>query len=158
VLDTQMLIAIKKNLGPADQWDLLVRLAELVQAGYVTYPRQVVRELAIARHPDGPGIMAIGEARSRCYPEPSDDSLATVLGVAPGLFDPNEERNQADPYVIALAWELDDRYPSTRVVVATENTVDRGSLQSPGTACELLGLERLDWQGFLDWVDALDDV
>lgn len=83
--------------------------------------------------------------------------MAEVLGLARGLLDPNEERNQADPYVIALAYELRERFPGVRVCVATENTRDRPPLQSPGTACEMLGIERLDFQHFLDWLPDVDE-
>jgi hypothetical protein len=83
--------------------------------------------------------------------------MAEVLGVAPGLFDPNEERNQADPYVVALAYELREKYPDCRVVVATENTRDQSPLISPATACTLLDIERVDWEGFIAWcADAVE--
>lgn len=150
MLDTQALLAIKHRLRLADQWDMLSYLTRLVDAGWVTFPKQVATELEHARHPDGPGIWVVAVRSHRRYPEPSDDSMADVLDVAPGLLDPNEERNQADPYVVALAYELREKYPEVGVFVATENTKDKRPLVSPGTACELLGIERLDFQAFLD--------
>lgn len=156
VLDTQMIIAIKQRMKPSEQWGMLLFLTDLLDAGYVTYPKQVWQELDRAQHPDGPGIWAIGARRLRRYGEPSDDSMADVLGVVPGLLDPNEERNYADPYVVTLAYELQDRFPGSRVVVATENTRDRGELVSPATACKRLGIECLDWEGFLAWCPDID--
>ncbi len=152
VLDTNVLIALKNRLKPAEQWEALEYLTLLVEAGWVTFPKQVATELERAKHPDGPGIWAIAARRRRRYAEPSDDSMADVLGVAPGLFDPNEERNQADPYVVALAYELRERYEDTEVLVATENTKDQPPLVSPGTACDLLSLRRVDFQGFWGWL------
>lgn len=97
----------------------------------------------MAQPPDGPGIWAVDARDRRRYAEPSDDSMAEVLAVAAGLLDPNEERNKADPYVVAMAYELRERYPDHEVCVATENTVDRPPLVSPGTACEWLNLLRI---------------
>jgi hypothetical protein len=156
VIDTQIVIAIKNRLRVQEQWPMLTYLGELVEDGWVTFPKQVARELEVARHPDGPGIWAVSAQHRRRYREASDESMANVLGVAPGLFDPNEERNQADPYVVALAYELRERWPDRQVCVATENTVDHPPLVSPATACELLQLPRLDFVQFLAWLPALD--
>lgn len=158
VVDTQILISLKNRLRVNEQWPMLRHLDRLVEEGWVTFPKQVARELEIAQHPDGPGIWAVAAKDRRRYAEPSDDSMAEVLGVAPGLLDPNEERNQADPYVVALAYELSDQYPEVQVHVATENTVDRGDLTSPATACERLQLSRLNFRSFIEWIPALDDA
>ncbi len=157
ILDTNIIITIKNRLRVSDQWETLTYLGRLVDAGWVTFPKQVAAELERAKHPDGPGIWAVAARGRRRYSEPSDESMADVLGVVPGLLDPNEERNQADPYVIALAYELRERYPDVRVVVATENMRDLPPLTSPGTACERLRLERLDFDGFLAWLPEIDE-
>ncbi len=135
---------------------MLRYLDRLVEVGWITFPKQVARELEVSQHPDGPGIWAVDARDRRRYAEPSDDSMAEVLTVAAGLLDPNEERNQADPYVVAMAYELRERYPDHEVCVATENTVDRPPLVSPGTACEWLEIPRIDFHGFLMWLPHLD--
>ncbi len=156
VVDTQILIAMKNRLRVGEQWAMLRYLDRLVEAGWITFPKQVARELEVSQHPDGPGIWAVDARDRRQYAEPTDDSMAEVLSVAPGLFDPNEERNQADPYVVTLAYELRERHPDVEVCVATENTVDRPPLVSPGTACEWLEIARLDFMQFLQWLPHLD--
>lgn len=156
VLDTNIILRIKHAIALKEQWQLLRYMDDLLFHGWLTYPKQVAKELADERHPDGPGIWAVGVQNLRQYTECSDDSLADVLGVAPGLFDPNEERNQADPYVVALAYELRSRHPDAYVCVATEDKKDRPPLISPASACRLLGIPVLDFQGFLDWLPKID--
>lgn len=156
VVDTNILIAMKNRLRVGEQWPMLRYLDLLVEGGWITFPKQVAGELEVSLHPDGPGIWAVDARKRRRYGEPSDDSMAEVLAVAPGLLDPNEERNQADPYVVAMAYELRERYPDVEVCVATENTVDRPPLVSPGTACAWLDIPRIDFHGFLKWLPHLN--
>lgn len=156
VLDTNTVIRIKHRLRPAEQWPFLQYLDDLVAEGWVTFPRQVAKELEDADHPDAPGAWCVAARVYRCYREPSDESMAEVLGQQPGLLDPNAERNYADPYVVALAYELREVYPERDVLVATEDVKDRPPLVSPGTACDRLGLARLDFMGLLEALPLLD--
>lgn len=149
VLDTSTIIRIKHRLRPGEQWHVLQYLDELVAEGWVTFPKQVAKELEDAEHPDAPGVWCVAARANRRYREPSDDTMAEVLGQYPGLLDPNAERNYADPYVVVLAYELRERHPAREIMVATEDVKDRPPLMSLGTACDRLGLRRLSFMGLL---------
>ena len=153
VLDSSLLIDLKK-LPAAHQWPLLLRMSEFVRSGHLAFPKHVATELEKARHPDAPGVWVVSAKQDLRYPPPSDEALVEVLGVASQLIEVDAEGDIADPYVVALAYDLRERYPDTRVLVATEDKVDRLPRKiALTTACERLELEHVQMPGFLDWVN-----
>lgn len=67
----------------------------------------------------------------------------------------SHDREVADPYVAAMALELSERYTSTRVVVATNDTVDRLPAKlSLAEGCRRLRLDYWKPDEFLSWVIA----
>lgn len=78
-----------------------------------------------------------------------------MLAVAPQLVDyeATADREVADPYVAAMACEIGSRHNGCRVVVATNDTVDRLPLKlSLATACNRLGIEHWFAEDFVDWI------
>lgn len=155
VVDTSVLIEFKRIVKIDEQWDLLMLMGDLVADGRLAFPRQVAKELAYARHPDAPGAW-IGSAKARvCHPQPDEQSLVKVLGVAEQLVDPEvtADREVADPYVAAMACEIAARHRGCQVVVATGDTVDRLPVKlSLATACDRLGVAWWPAADFVDWV------
>lgn len=156
VVDSDCLIGLKRTVKLDDQWDYFQVLTELVEAGYLAFPRQVVHEVRGVQYPDTPGAWMARNRNSCRYPQPSDDALAEVMSLlAPGpgtLVDVNAPLDKADPYIVAMAYDLRSRYKNVRVLLATEDAKDRQAQMSPATACGRLGIERVDLTGFDLWV------
>jgi hypothetical protein len=69
--------------------------------------------------------------------------MAEVLGVAE-LLDAqgDSDYEQADPYVVAMAWDIREHYSSSQIVVVSDDVIDRlPRKESVKTACERLNLE-----------------
>jgi hypothetical protein len=155
VVDSSVLIDIKKMVGINDQWDLLTSMSQLVLSGSLTFPKHVAKELAAGQHPDAPGAWVNHAKRDVRHKEPTEDTLAKVLEVAPEVVDleATADREIADPYVAAMAVEIKERHTGCRVVVATNDVVDRLPLKlSLLTACERLDIEVCTPKQFIDWV------
>ncbi len=154
-VDTSVLIAFKGLVKIDDQWGLLMRMSDLVSAGAITFPRQVVKELAYGQYPDAPGAWIGNAKREVCHLQPREETLVKVLEVAPNLVDyeATADREVADPYVAAMAHEVETRHNGCRVVVATNDVVDRLPLKlSLRTACERLGVEVWSAEDLIAWV------
>jgi hypothetical protein len=138
-----------------DQWSRLIHMSDLVRAGALTFPRQVAKELANGQFPDAPGAWIGYAKRDVCHPEPAEETLVKVLEVAPNLvdFEATADREVADPYVAAMALEIESRHNGCRVIVATNDIVDRLPLKlSLLTACTRLGIEVCSPEDFIAWV------
>lgn len=155
VLDTSVLIAFKKIVPITQQWALLGVMTGLVQEGRLAFPKQVVKELSLGQHPDAPGAWIASKLKGQ-HPQPAETSLARVLGVAQLVdVEATAEREAADPYLVAMALEIREAHPGGRVVIATEDVVDRmPSKESIGTACERLQIERWSAEQFVEWIRA----
>lgn len=155
VVDTSALIRFKSAVKLGEQWQLLTAMRRLVEEGYVAFPKQVAKEMAAAQHPDAPGAW-MGDVRRKCrYPEPTDDALADVLDVAERLVEAEAIHEVADPFVVAMACDLADRYAEQdiEVVVVSEDTVDRLPHKlSILTACERVEIGHWQLEAFLDWL------
>ena len=154
IVDSSVLIDMKHKVGINEQWDVLMTMSSLVAAGALAFPKQVAKELANGQHPDAPGVWANRAKRDVCHREPSEATLSKVLEVAPEVVDleATADREIADPYVAAMAVEIQVRTGSL-VVVATNDRIDRLPLKlSLLTACGRLGISVCSTEQFLEWV------
>lgn len=163
VVDSVCVIALKHAVKLDDQWDFFAGLGLLLDAGALAFPKQVVAEVRGVKYPDMPGTWIAGNRRGCRHPSPSDESLAEVLALLQrpemSLVEANATLDKADPYLVAMAYDLRQRYPASRVLVATGDVTDRASQMSPATACAELDIERVGTDGFLEWVDvALKEI
>ena len=138
------------HIPAAQMWDFFeTEMTPMVASGRVTIPVHVERELRPdAPHPDVPAAWAFAKARlGQVRREPSPERVRSVLSVFPRLIDPDSEREDADPYVVALALELEDA--GQDVVVVTHDVTDRPPLKtSVKTACDHFGIEVMDLNQF----------
>ncbi len=155
VVDTSALIELKRIVPIARQWPLLSHMSELVASGDLCYPRQVKRELTMGKYPDAPGAWAAGHNGTSRHPDPSDESLAEVLGIAQLVdIEAEDDYEAADPYVAAMAYHIRETYPSVRVVVATNDVRDRMPVKEAlATACRRLAIECWLPQQLLAWLE-----
>lgn len=75
------------------------------------------------------------------------DYLARVMSVAGDVVDANQTREDADPWVLALALQLQET-TLFKICIVTEDTVDRHRI-SMVTACSRLQLEWCRVRDFL---------
>jgi len=155
VIDTSVLIRFKQLVRADSQFALLMHLSRLVEGGHLAFPAQVVKEMSEVRYPDAPGVWVAGDVRKRVrYPQPSDAALVRVLTVAEQLVEADDTNPDgvADPYVAAMACDIRSTHRQCRVVVATEDVVDRLPRKlSLATACSRLALEHWRAETFVEW-------
>ena len=156
VLDSSLLIRLKQIVKVDEQWSLLDAMLQLVQVGVVCFPRQVPSELTGQKWPDAPGAW-VGHAKQFvCHREPDDGCVANVLSVASELIDADATGPEpADPYVVAMALDLRAVYANARIVVASDDKINRLPLKlSIKTACGRLHIEFCEPPPFVEWVRA----
>lgn len=149
VLDSSLIIQLKREIKADRQWELAKHMEELVVAGRITFPPQVLREIRGQQHTDIPEAWALAVSSKIATPSsPGWDHVEAVMAVADDLIEADAEGDPADPYVVALALEL--REEGFDAIVATADIVDRPPLKiSMGTACDRLALAWMDLDEFL---------
>ncbi len=148
VVDASSLIEIKQAVSVSNQWALLMRMRDMASAGELASPRQVYREVADAKHPDAPGVWAANARQAQILPIDVDlNRMRQVLAEVPDLPDSSKQEEDADPYVVGLAWQL--QQDGTTVCVVTEDVIDRANL-SIATACDRLQIRWMRLRQFLD--------
>ncbi len=140
VLDSSAVFHIKTEVAADQQWNLFERMKELVIEGRIAIARQVINEARVARHHDGPEIWFLGVAPHLRHPkECSLEKHAMVMQqVGSRLVDPDSEGDPADPYVAALALDLEAA--GYEAVVVTDDYIDRPPMISLTSACSELGI------------------
>lgn len=149
VLDTSALIDFKRQIPAGEQWHAFKRLEDLVTAGQIATPRQVIGEIGRTAHPDLPGVWAPAMREALRHPlDVHFDLLRRVMADAGQVVDPNKTEEDADPYVAALALELASE--GFDPVVVTTDAVDHLPIRMAlTTACDRLGLAHTDSRAFL---------
>ncbi len=154
VLDASAIIQIKLDIPAADQWRVLTALEQLVANGTIAIPREAIREVTEIAHPDAPGVWMQGVAPQLQHPlDPDPQVLRDVLAVAGAVVDPNKTKTDGDPYVLALARELQN--DGKEVCVVTKDFQDRPARIAMTTACDLLGIPHRLLEDFLTEVRIL---
>jgi hypothetical protein len=153
VIDSSFLIKIKQLVKVDEQWTLLAWMMVQTEVGVICFPRQVAAEMVFGKHPDAPGAWA-GHAKSLvCHREPGDGCVAAVLALTPDLIDADATGAEpADPYVVGMAIDLATVYPECRIVVVSDDKVDRMPIKrSLKTACDRMSVEFWEPSEFLTW-------
>lgn len=149
VIDTNAIIDIKL-LPLAEQWPCCNLLQVLVEQGHLAFPKQVPAELKVAEHPDAPGAWIVGGAApAMVFDQPAEQTLADMQARVGLMFDPNQTREPADPYVVAMAKELAD--DGFRVTVVSADRRRKGGLVSVRDACDTLGIPYVGLDELLSW-------
>lgn len=106
VVDTSSLIQIRQaGISAAKQTAVFKRLPTLAESGLLVFPPQVREELewGLADHPSDAALVWIQRARAHAERPANLNTVQRILTRAPLLVDVDSRRDQADPYVIALA-------------------------------------------------------
>ena len=151
ILDASAIIAIKRIL-PRNRWQRIYqsRLPGLVKIGRVAFPKKIVEELGRYHEQDNIYEFASRSISLVLYEtEPSFELVREVMVRAGNVVDPTKQHEDADPYVLAQA--LDIQRAGMSVTVVTE---DRGRKVPPqismAAACETLGIAWCRTAEFLD--------
>ncbi len=150
VVDACSLFNMKRHLKAAHQWDFFNEtLTEMVNRGGLLVTPQVETECGYGEHPDVPGAWVLAKASS--YPgvrNPSEHTVRQVLARWPKLVNSDKEREDADPYVVARALEL--QKARVQVCVVTDDVLNRLPITvSIATACDDYGIDWTSLAGFL---------
>jgi rRNA maturation endonuclease Nob1 len=145
VLDTSSLLHLRYAFRRGEERDeALALLAEEVAAKHLFFPPQVKQEIEFGeREPRRVGVTIpppseyLQWIRDACSAgaerRPDDDIVSATVKLVPQLVDIASEREEADPYVLALAVEL--QAEGRPITVITDDIRDKGSLISLASAC-----------------------
>lgn len=142
ILDTNAALDFKRyDLVPLDQqWEFWDYLLGIVREGNLIFPAQVRKELADPskiKHPDMPSGWAAQAWKEMEHRHPlGDEDVKEIIDRYPNLIDPKKEKDEADPYVVALALDLDRKRAGYEVCVVLADEGDK-ALRA---ACEGFGI------------------
>ncbi len=155
-IDASSLINMKRYIKPERQWDFFNEtMTGMVERGELLIVPQVETECGKARHPDVPGTWALAKAKlSPATRDPSLPTVRIVLAAWPSLIDPQGDAEQADPYDVARALELQDSFQDVRVV--TDDTTSH--LPAKSSMAEVCDDFEIPWINLADFLgtDHLD--
>ena len=167
VIDTSSILQIRRMYDPAmpsSQHRIVAdadyvraiydHLSDLVAAGRLTFPSQVVAELYPASSPDLAGAWIHSQRLLRKFGDPDYSTLIAVqqeitlqFGHDNPLADTEKSIEDADPWIVAQAMEL--FRDGLLAAVVTEDRRDRGTT-SVTTACNHLDLPCVQTRPFLN--------
>jgi hypothetical protein len=150
ILDTSLIIELKRAVSASRQWELAKHMEALVEAGRIAFPTQVRNEIRGQTHTDIPEAWVLAVSTKITRPtNPAYEHIETVMEVAGDLIDADSEIDPADPYVVALAREM--LTDGLDACVVTADVIDRIPLKiSMRTACERLAIPWMDVTEFLE--------
>ena len=151
ILDSSSLIRTKLIITVREQWNAFRVLESMVINGQIAMPQQVIHEVSRVRHPDVPGAWAIGMEKYLKH-SINHQYLGIIQSKCPDLADSNKEIDDADPHVVALAYQLQEQgqMPCIGQVpcIVTEDKNNQNS-QSIASACDQLNLKYICTRDFL---------
>lgn len=147
VIDSSSLIKVRELVSRAGEKVVWDGLTALVKSKRLCWPREVSEEVERGR-PDDSAARWMKLNRQHGERSPSFDTVKAVIARAPGLVDADATKDQADPYVIALALESEDMLCEPRLV--TEDRADKPLIKlSLATAAGMHGLAHVPLHAFL---------
>ena len=156
VIDTSSIIHIREFLPVEDQINVYRALTRMVDNDQIVYPKQVVDELKRYTNPkqakpDRPLEWVKSNEKKATRHGPQVTALREILAhpQVRRIFDPDKIGiDEADPYVLALAYSLN--MSGDEVTVLSEERRDRPDKLSMSTACALLRLICMPIDAFLE--------
>ena len=156
ILDSSSLIETKKIINLGKQWNTFKVLENMVKNGQIAMPKQVINEVKRIQHPDIPGAWVIGVRKYLKHPGKVEHEFLTIIqSECPDLTDFTKDFEDADPHVVALAYQLQEQEEIPCIVtedevdrIVTKNKIARKN-QSIVSACKQLKLKYTYTRDFL---------
>lgn len=135
VVDSSSIIAVKEQVGRAHEVKVFRALTSLSTKSQLFWPPEVTQEVEAARIADS-AVHWVKARREASERSPKLETVKAVLLKAPSVVDPDSTREQADPYVVALALEMGsgDLFPP-KVTIITEDRKDKPNEAFVGHRC-----------------------
>ena len=174
ILDSSSLIETKKIIHAEEQQNAFRVLEDMVKKRQIAMPRQVINEVSKVQHLDIPGTWVIRVKKYLKYPVEVDHRILSIIkSECPKLTDYTKDSEDADPYVVALAYQLQKQeithirtdgrtYKAVSLpglqeqeempCIVTEDRNDHKS-QSITSACKQLNLKCTDLENFLTYIN-----
>lgn len=154
IMDTSSIISIKEKFSQEDQRRIFQKLGQFALQGTIKCPPQVLMELKSYEGPEDEPLKWIKNFKSELIV--NDPSLyekaKEILKRFPSLVDPRKSREQADPYVIALAEIL--REKSNKVIIVSEDIRSRKKKISIHDVCRNLNIPCIQIEEFLSKIES----
>jgi hypothetical protein len=116
-LDTSSLISLRSLFSRDDRKIVLDGLSNLVAAGRLCFPRELVSELERYEGSENPVKWAQAHQGTATQRQPSFEAVQAVLAEVPEVIDADKEGvEEADAYVLAMARSLTLNGEDARVV------------------------------------------
>jgi hypothetical protein len=149
IIDSSSIIGVREQVSRVHERKVFGALATLTAKSQLLWPPEVTQEVEAALIADS-AVAWIKTRRLAGERRPRLDTVKSVLAKAPTLVDPDIPREQADPYVVALALEMgsDDLF-SPDVTIITEDRRDKPGKLSLATAAGLLRIPSVPLLAFL---------
>ena len=152
VIDTSSIIEVRRSQKDRRE-QIFSEMTRVVTEGRLVYPPQVVAELERYAQPKSPDRQfawakqnaSAAHGNGSC----SLDDVKDILSEVPEVLDPEKDtgRDEADPYVLAIAQKLREDGTDARVI--TEERKDTDSKMSMNTAAGILGIPSVPLAAFL---------
>lgn len=151
ILDSSSLISLNRFDSevfelPQRVWK---RLDELLEDGTIISSRYVYEEIVTdSQKPDK--VSAWLKPKKSHFVKPTNQQvlyMAEAVNEFSGLVDPDSEKEQADPWLVALAREKQEQDPQTEYVMVTQE--NKNSPYKIPAACRKHGIRTINQKEFL---------
>jgi len=152
IIDTSSIAQVRRSIVNPRKSAVLEHMGQLVRAGRLGFPVQVVEELERVADPAAPDRQYLWAKRCKAdlkLGQPGFEQVKDVLAAVPTVLDPDKDSGaeEADPYVLAMALSLRNEGLDARIV--TEEVRDYPRKMSLSTAAGLLGIPSVNLMAFL---------
>ena len=150
IIDSSSIIGVREQVSRAHERKVFSALTSLTAGSQLLWPPEVTQEVEAALIADS-AVVWIKSRRASGERSPKLETVKSVLSKAPTLVDPDSTREQADPYVVALALEITsgDLF-APNVTIITEDRRDKPTKLSLATAAGLLRIPTIPLRAFLN--------
>ena len=103
IIDTSSIAQVRRSIPNAKKSSVFDKMGELVHAGRLAFPRQVIEELERAVDPSSPDQQFLWAQKNRTEAtrnQPTFEQVKDVLALVPAVLDPDKDTGaeEADPY------------------------------------------------------------
>ena len=150
VADSSSLILVRETVSRANEQIIWTAFSKLAATDELVWPPEVTQEIEWGARQDT--VMNwVRSHKNGCERTAGLETVKSVLSVAQTLIDPDSPREQADPYVIALARDLLDvgGLFQPRVTIITDDLRDKPTKMSLSSAAGLMSVPTVPLRAFL---------